>query len=109
MKSDCEILLENRINHCKNLLVEKMKVEQVRNEGNFVFFEDGRHFSKITYRNMVHALRHKPEDKWDALIWQQIAKQAYSENRQQQCLFNIIMEELLISSYREVAERYDNL
>ena len=97
-------LLKNRINHCKNTLVEKMKNEQVRNEVGYVFFQNGTYFNKTDYKIMVNALRHKTIDQWNTIVWQQIATQAYFENKQRPIFFEIIIDKLIFAAYKEEEE-----
>ena len=91
-------MIESRIEHCYNSLIENKDKAVATYSGQIVCWEGG-HFSYPVYQELVRS-REQDIRKWSAIIWQQIIRQMayYEDNRLE--LMNVATEMLLCSDKR---------
>lgn len=86
-------VIESRIEHCYNSLLENKDKAVATCSGQIVCWEGG-HFSYPVYQELVKS-RKQDIMKWSAIIWQQIIRQMALDECYDMTLVNIATEFLL--------------
>lgn len=91
-------IIESRIEHCYNSLLENKDKAVATCSGQIVCWKGG-HFSYPIYQELVKS-REKDIMKWSAIIWQQIIRQMALDKNNDMELMNVATEMLLCSDKR---------
>lgn len=89
----CEVI-RRRIHHCETACLNNLQDATVCPDMETIVWLGG-HFNIAVHEELVKALDQKPKE-WSTLIWQQIVRQMYEEQNQDEIMFRIATEMLAV-------------
>lgn len=85
-------VIRRRIHHCEQNCLNNLAEAQVCNDGQTIVWAGG-HFAIPVHAALIQALECEPHE-WHLPVWQQIIRQMYEDEMQNEILFRVATETL---------------